>query len=355
MAVGFGVTTADITIFGGQAASATGPGSSGGPDLLVTEFGARGNGIVDDTPAFQQAIKAATQSGRRLRVPAGRYRITRSLIITRGLCIEGDGVERSILLGAVAKGAPVLHVHASPTDSIMGLAISGIQLDCSHGSELCDAIHLSSGGNGAALHQAVLRNLYIINVAVGIKISGVVYRSIFDNITISKRVTEYGFYCDIDFEDITYNSFSNIEVTNVGDGAYSYWIHSNYSNFTNLTSDGCSYFSSPGGTIRNLAVEGVSSRRPASTTLIQFNQIQSVQGINLININPERCPLGIKVIGQAVILQAIRCVGPQPSHLFDLDPNSNGVIMGVQARRTVAAMKKYIPSSTLGRWAIYAS
>lgn len=324
-------------------------------DLLVTQFGARGNGTVDDTAAFEQAVAVAIASGRRLRIPAGRYRITRTVTITRGIRIEGDGVERTVLLGAVQGGGPVFHFYAKPTDSIMGPRLSGLRLDCGQGKSPCDGIRLSTGGQGAALHQAVIRDLLFTNVATGIALSGVVYRCIFDNITVTTRVARYGIYCDQGFEDVTYNGFSNIEVTNVGDGAHAYWIHSNYSTFTNLTSDGCSYFSSPGGTIRNLAVEGISARRPASTTLIRFNQIQAAEGINLIEIDPRLCTHGIQVIGQAVVLRAIRCVGRQPQRLFDLTPQSEGVISGVQADRTAALIEDYIPAATLQRWEVQAA
>lgn len=326
-----------------------------GPDLSATQFGARGDGSTDDTSAFEQAIAAAMKSGRRLRIPAGRYRITRTLMITRGIWLQGDGIEHSVLLGAVAGGGAVLHVHAKPTDSVMGPMVSGLRLDCGHGASLCDGIRVSTGGDGSALHQAVLRDLYLTNVAVGLALAGVVYRCVFDNITIAGRVLRFGVYSDQGFEDVTYNSFSNIEVTNVANGAYAFWVHSNYSNFSNLTSDGCSYFSSPGGTIRNLAVEGISAPHPASSTLIQLNQIQVVEGVNLINIDPHRCACGIQVIGQGVVLQAIRCIGPQPAHLFDLDPQSEGVLTGVQTERPAAMLEDYIPSVTLKRWIVQAA
>lgn len=325
------------------------------PDMLVTQFGARGDGSADDTLAFERAISAATEKGRRLRIPAGRYLITRTLTITRGLRIEGDGVERTILLGAVIGAGPVIHIYAKPTDSIMGPIISGFRLDCGHGKTPCDGIRLSTGGQGAALHQAVIRDIFLTNVSTGIGISGVVYRCLFDNITVAGHVARYGIYCDRDFEDVTYNSFSNIEVTAVADDAHAFWIHSNYSAFSNLTCDGCSYFSSPGGTIRNFAVEGVFAHRPASKTLIRFNQIQMAQGINLINIDPRRCECGIQVIGQATVLQAIRCVGPQPERLFDLTLQSEGVVIGVQTERPSAKLDQYVPPETLKRWVIQAA
>ena len=63
----------------------------------VRKFGAKGDGIADDTAAFLEAIRA-TERGAIL-VPAGRYRITSILEITKpGLVLRGEGPERSILV-----------------------------------------------------------------------------------------------------------------------------------------------------------------------------------------------------------------------------------------------------------------
>lgn len=339
-----------VPVASASCASETNQAAADGADLLVTQFGARGDGSADDTAAFEAAIAAAALSGRRLRIPPGRYRITRTLEINRGIQLVGDGVERAVLLAMVGRSRPAILVHAKETDSIIGIRISGFKLICAQGAEPCDGIKLSTGGKGAAIHQAVLRDIFIVNVGTGIALSGVVYRSCFDNITVSGNVGRYGFYCDSDFEDVTYNSFWNLEITNVASGAYAYWIHSNFSNFLNLTSDGCAYFSSPGGTIRNISVEGISAREPASDTVIQLNQVQTIDGVNLIGIDPKKCVYGLKVIGQAVVIRAIRCLSLQPTRLLNLDPASEGVIAGVQTEQPAAMVEDYVPAATLNRW-----
>lgn len=55
-------------------------------DISVKDFGAVGNGVTDDTAAFQAAIAAISQSqsrrGARLKVPAGQYKLTDTLTLT---------------------------------------------------------------------------------------------------------------------------------------------------------------------------------------------------------------------------------------------------------------------------------
>ncbi len=64
--------------------------------VSVKKFGAVGDGVTDDTKAFQKAL-AETQRGV-IEIPAGRYRITDLLEITRpGVVLRGAGSDKSVL------------------------------------------------------------------------------------------------------------------------------------------------------------------------------------------------------------------------------------------------------------------
>jgi hypothetical protein len=70
------------------------------PTLKVTSFGAKGDGIADDTKAFQKALKSLENGkGGVLFVPAGRYRISGLLRLGGSHTIlRGDGPEKTILI-----------------------------------------------------------------------------------------------------------------------------------------------------------------------------------------------------------------------------------------------------------------
>jgi hypothetical protein len=62
----------------------------------VKSFGAVGDGVADDTAAFQKAIAAS--KGKVLRVPAGRYKISDFLTIDASeTVLQGEGPEKSVL------------------------------------------------------------------------------------------------------------------------------------------------------------------------------------------------------------------------------------------------------------------
>jgi hypothetical protein len=79
------------------------------PLLDVVSFGARGDGVADDTLAFQAALDAAAARGERVTVPAGQFRIAGTLSIPPGVTLEGvwpgphtSMVERGTVLLAYA-------------------------------------------------------------------------------------------------------------------------------------------------------------------------------------------------------------------------------------------------------------
>jgi hypothetical protein len=70
------------------AESATDPAPVGG-QLNARSFGAKANGVTDDTAAIQKALDSAGKSGGIVLLPAGRYRVEGSLRIPAGVMLKG--------------------------------------------------------------------------------------------------------------------------------------------------------------------------------------------------------------------------------------------------------------------------
>jgi hypothetical protein len=80
--------------------------------LSVRDFGAAGDGVADDSGAFQRAFAQAGKAGRsQVRIPAGTYRLERPVSVAldddrgKGLSIIGEGQGVSVLLVASTNGA----------------------------------------------------------------------------------------------------------------------------------------------------------------------------------------------------------------------------------------------------------
>jgi len=114
--------------------------------LNVRDFGAKGDGVVDDAPAIQRALDAADAeraAGMRLlcnahgfiggygvwdgpnpavEIPRGRYRLSRPLVGVRGVTLAGeDGAE----LRADFADLPVVYLHQALRCTIRGLTFVG--------------------------------------------------------------------------------------------------------------------------------------------------------------------------------------------------------------------------------------
>ena len=76
--------------------------------LYAGEFGAKGDGIADDSIALQAALDKAESTTAHegiLFVPAGRYRITRTIYVWPGVRVIGYGAERPVfVLGTSTAG-----------------------------------------------------------------------------------------------------------------------------------------------------------------------------------------------------------------------------------------------------------
>lgn len=106
--------------------------------LNVREMGAKGDGVADDTPIFQQALDLLADSGGSLFIPKGRYRITQTLRVSGSkpssrepmnwIEIRGEG-EGSRLLGDgidYILGAKIIHNKEGKRQYINGLRVDGI-------------------------------------------------------------------------------------------------------------------------------------------------------------------------------------------------------------------------------------
>ena len=148
----------------------TPPPSSG--DLSVMSFGATGNGVANDSAAFNAALKTACSGSNNLHIPAGTYLLdSLDLLNACGIKIYGDGSTNTILtINRVI--SPVMWRFASgsgKTLTIQDLAlngrhqeVAGITIDAYATVNLFGVnVHDFGTPGYAEGHQADLDGLYI--------------------------------------------------------------------------------------------------------------------------------------------------------------------------------------------------
>lgn len=91
----------------------------------IRDFGAKGDGLADDTAAIQSAIDAARQRGKGAiaYLPTGRYRVSRTLLITgHDYGLNGSGFRCGLVWHGKA-GEPIIHISAVTNVTLADLAV----------------------------------------------------------------------------------------------------------------------------------------------------------------------------------------------------------------------------------------
>lgn len=67
--------------------------------LSVLDFGARGDGVADDTAALLKSVAAAAKKGGTVWVPPGDYKLTGDIVVPSGVTIQGAGMWHTTFVG----------------------------------------------------------------------------------------------------------------------------------------------------------------------------------------------------------------------------------------------------------------
>lgn len=136
--------------------------------LSVKDFGAKGDGVTDDTNAILNAINKAINSNvRAVFIPSGVYIISQSIIITSPIRITGNGIGESFTPTAIVKNGDFPGIVIHSRDVVLeNFSVKGRKnVDTSDGiivgdegynAQSCvikNVILHQNGGNGITLRQ----------------------------------------------------------------------------------------------------------------------------------------------------------------------------------------------------------
>jgi len=139
--------------------------------LNVREFGARGDGLADDTRAIQRTIDAAAPFGKIVLLPQGTYLVSEAtpgcghaLLITKPICLQGEGMYTSLLPSSgFPDQAHILKLRPDPAYASDHTLIEGLFIgDPRSGRRTGNAgIFLDTQGKGSYLPMLTLRNCFV--------------------------------------------------------------------------------------------------------------------------------------------------------------------------------------------------
>ena len=312
--------------------------------LTLEMFGAKRDGVTIDSDAIDNAIaccQATKASG--VYPLAGEYAINRTVTFNNEIRFRGAGKMRTVFNLVSAAVISAFTIDCPNNASIIGFDIGSFTVVCNAGAVVCDGFIIKSLlGFNSANSTSRLSDIFIRNCRRGVWLGGVTYMSNFDLITVV-NCTEYGWYADgANWGDVTYNRFTNLEVTDTQDGAFSYFIRSNYSTFDELTCDGCWYISDPNGSINTITIEGMPHNPPVPSAG-QINLIKTLLNPVFINIPTAKCNIALDIISVSTLVNGLSFPsGAQPDVPVYIrnTPQATGVFMNAEMTNCVAKRDK---------------
>ena len=137
--------------------------------VSVKDFGAVGDGTTDDTTAIQAAINsfattssASATGGGTVFFPAGKYRITSTLLIGWGVTLQGLGAGGYPFLGANAK---ISQIYADFGSTVNQWAIDSATYMTSGGTRVAYNawVNANIDTDYNSLHNVAIKGLYIVD------------------------------------------------------------------------------------------------------------------------------------------------------------------------------------------------
>jgi parallel beta-helix repeat protein len=196
--------------------------------VSVRDFGAKGDGKTDDTPAFQRALAAG---GGELFIPEGQYRIA-NLKIPDGTMVRGVGVRSTITMPPDVEAAMLpgndcaltdLHFVGSPDDKASPIGHGLVLLRYVHGVSLARLTMENSPRCGVITDHAEyfrVADSHFKGVAAGVMVVFSHHGIISGNFVEDAKMHGMQFWGNWNFEqkDVSDLAFTGNVIRNVGGG-----------------------------------------------------------------------------------------------------------------------------------------
>lgn len=139
--------------------------------VSVKDFGAKGDGITDDTSAIQTAVDLAATDGFKLFFPKGTYIISSAISVTGGNLPQGFGLIGNAIIKQATDNIPILNfdVLGQSRITIDGISLSYENLQpSSNTSAVCMLFSGGSSGSPNNNYNSEFKNLNFAGCYIGI-------------------------------------------------------------------------------------------------------------------------------------------------------------------------------------------
>jgi hypothetical protein len=277
-----------------------------GAYVNVLDKGADPTGVADSTTAIQNAIddaitRPSAGNSASVYLPAGTYKITDTLTVNKDIRFVGDGGDATIINLTVSSAKEAIRLEPASGGYIWFAEFDGFRVNCKAGSVAGDGI-IVTANSPSAVSQCYIRNVQIRDFRDGITLAGIVSNEVYINeidnvkmvgaaLTAGANDVRYG----LKVSKAAYNTFRNIEITNIGNAGYAVYCEGAGSHFEQITTDGVSYIDSPWGVVDHWSIETIQCTTPVISTALSVNRLSSLRAVVLLEVENSKCQYGISI------------------------------------------------------------
>lgn len=314
-----------------------------GAYVNVLDKGADPTGVSDSTTAIQAAIDEATDRpsagvSATVHLPAGTYKITDTLTVNKDIRFVGDGGDATIINLTVSTAKEAIRVEPAAAGYIWFAELDGFRINCKAGSVAGDGI-IVTANSPSAVSQYYIRNVQIRDFRDGITLAGIVSNEVYineiDNVKMVGAALAAGAN-DVRYglrvAKAAYNTFRNIEITNIGNAGYAVYCEGAGSHFEQITTDGVSYIDSPWGVVDHWSIETIQCTTPVISTALSVNRLSSLRAVVLLEVANAKCNYGIGIApgSQGMTISDVtveQSGGDRPDYPLTIPVSSKGTVI----------------------------
>jgi hypothetical protein len=305
--------------------------------VSVKDFGAVGDGITDDTAAFNAAMLA----GRFIYIPPGTY-VLDNLRMRSGRTLMGSGYETTVIKQKLTGNYAINCLSDATVGQLLGVSIVNLRFEGATNATVA-VLNLEANGVYAITHSKfdyLARDTYS-PLRMNCPTAGAIYNC---EVYVTSDRSATGIR-----SEGTYNNY-DFFITNVTNGLYVDDISTSCV-FRKLVTEGAMRIDGQNCVFETLTVENfIGNAQP--TVLRVGGSRHSFYNIRMINIPNSKVTneSAIEIYGNQIALDHVLFLVQAPRYPIFLDTNSSGRISNFNRSGTAFILDSYTQGFILRRW-----
>ena len=271
---------------------------------------ASGDAGLDDADIIRAALSHSNSVVRLS--PNTTYSLNKRIPIIGSQRLVGGGLD-STVLNYTGIDDEVILVNGT-SSFVIGASVSDIKINANNKT----ALHLKATAP-SGITRCQFERIQIFDPSIGIQIeptgnANEIYKCSFKDMVIENPGLN-GILASAG----CYNSFRDFEICGVKDTAYAIYTIQWGASFNDISCDGVIWIAGANSNWNNITIESIFAAMPISDQAFRVaGAFHTITGLELISVDPMKCPYGVTIYGPEVTINGLRALGSSyPTYLYN--------------------------------------